>query len=43
LIFDKDEFFDLFKRFEVVVTAKYDGYQDQEINDEVMFDDREIT
>ncbi|KUL29918.1 hypothetical protein [Chlorobium limicola] len=41
--FDKDEFFDLFKRFEVLITVKNDSYQDQEINDEVIVDDREIT
>lgn len=41
--FDEDEFFDLFKRFEVLITVKNDGYQDREINDEVIVDDRGIT
>lgn len=39
--FDKDEFFDLFKRFDVVITKKHDGYHDQEIDDEISIDDRE--
>mgnify|MGYP000741847671 CR=1 FL=1 len=38
--FDKDEFFDLFKRFNVVVTRKYRGYHDQEIDEEFTIDDR---
>jgi len=38
--FDKDEFFDLFKRFYVVISKKYDGYQDQEIDEEITVDDR---
>jgi hypothetical protein len=37
--FDKDEFFDLFKRFEVVISKKYDGYQEQEIDEEITVDD----
>lgn len=38
--FNKDEFFDLFKRFDVVISKKYDGYQDQEIDEEITIDDR---
>lgn len=38
--FDKDEFFDLFKRFDVVISKKYNGYQDQEIDEEITIDDR---
>jgi len=40
--FDKDEFFGLFKRFKVVISKKYGGYQDQEIDKEIMIDEREI-
>ena len=39
--FDKDEFFDLFKRFDVVISKKYDGYQEQEIDEEITVDDRQ--
>jgi hypothetical protein len=39
--FDKDEFFDLFKRFNVVITTKYGGYQDQAIDDEITIDENE--
>lgn len=38
--FDKDEFFDLFKHFDVVISKKYDGYQDQEIDEEITIDDK---
>lgn len=31
----KDEFFDLFKRFEVIITPKHGGYEDLEIEDEL--------
>lgn len=39
---NKDEFFDLFKRFNVVVSTKYGGYQNKEIDEEIMIDDRAI-
>lgn len=39
--FDKDEFFDLFKRFDVVISKKYGGYQEQEIDEEITVDDRQ--
>lgn len=38
----EDEFFNLFKRFNVVITKKYGDYQDWEIEDNpIMIDDRE--
>ncbi|OJV32035.1 MAG: hypothetical protein BGO29_00945 [Bacteroidales bacterium 36-12] len=40
--FEKDEFFDLFKRFNVVILKKYGGYKDREIDEDIVFDDREI-
>lgn len=37
-----DEFFSLFKRFEVIITLKHGGYQDWELqNDSIHIDDRE--
>jgi len=36
----KDEFFDLFKRFNVVITQKYGKYESQEIEESIRFDDR---
>lgn len=39
--FDKDEFFDLFKRFSVVITEHYDRYQDQDIDERIIIDDRD--
>lgn len=39
--FTHEEFFDLFKRFNVMVTDKHGGYQDREINEEITIDDRE--
>ena len=39
--FDKDEFFDLFKRFNVVISTKYGGHQDRKIDEEIMIDARE--
>ncbi len=39
--FDKEEFFDLFKRFNVVISTKYGGHQDQKIDEEIMIDNRE--
>lgn len=38
---DKDEFFDLFKRFNVVISTKYGGHQDQKIDEEIMIDSKE--
>ena len=38
--FDKTEFFNLFKRFNVIVTFKIPGYNQFEIEEEIMFDDR---
>jgi len=44
LYFEKDvthdEFFDLFKRFNVILTKKYGGYHDEEISEEITIDDR---
>lgn len=40
--FAKDEFFDLFKRLNVVISTNYVRYQDQVIDEEIMIDDREI-
>lgn len=37
----KDEFFDLFKRFNVVITQKYGNYEHLEIEESITFDDRE--
>lgn len=39
--FDKEEFFDLFKRFNVIISTKYGGYQNREIDEEVIIDVRE--
>lgn len=37
-----DEFFALFKRFEVIITRKYGGYQDWELQgDSIHIDDRQ--
>jgi hypothetical protein len=38
--FDKDEFFDLFKRFNVVISTKYGEHQDRKIDEEIIIDDR---
>lgn len=38
--FTRDEFFDLFKRFEVVITQKHGNYENLEIDEEFYFDDR---
>lgn len=40
--FDKDEFFDLFKRFNVMISTKHYSYQNNDIDEEIMVDDREI-
>lgn len=34
-----DEFFGLFKRFNVILTKKYGGYEENEINENVTIDD----
>ena len=38
--FTHEEFFDLFKRFNVIVSNKYNGHQDREIDEEITIDDR---
>lgn len=38
--FTPQEFFDLFKRFHVIITNKYGGYTDHEINEEITIDNR---
>ncbi len=38
--FNHNEFFDLFKRFNVIITKKYDGHQDREVDEEITIDDR---
>lgn len=38
--FDRTEFFNLFKRFNVIVTSKIPGYDQFEIAEEIVFDDR---
>lgn len=39
--FTHEEFFNLFKRFNVMVTKKYGGHQDKEIDEEITIDGRE--
>ena len=39
--FTHEEFFNLFKRFNAVVTKKYGGHHDREIDEEITIDDRE--
>jgi hypothetical protein len=39
--FDHTEFFDLFKRFKVIITKKHNGHQDREIDEEITVDDRD--
>lgn len=36
----RDEFFNLFKRFNVIITNKYGGYPDQDIDEQITIDDR---
>lgn len=36
------EFFDLFKRFNVVITRRHEDYHSKEINDDIIIDDRDI-
>ena len=38
--FTKEQFFDLFKRFKVIITKRFGGYEDLEIEEEITFDDR---
>ena len=38
--FDKEEFFELFKGFEVVITMKNGNFQNQEIDESFTIDDR---
>lgn len=38
--FNRDEFFNLFKRFHVMITSKTRGYDQIEISEEIVFDDR---
>lgn len=37
----KDEFFELFKRFNVIITERFGGYENLEIDKEITIDDRE--
>jgi len=39
--FTHEEFFDLFKRFDVEITLKYGGYREHSIDEEIIIDDRE--
>lgn len=39
--FSHEEFFNLFKRFDVVVSTKHGGHQDKDIDEEITFDDRD--
>ncbi|MCF6133456.1 hypothetical protein [Flavobacterium wongokense] len=38
---DKDEFFNLFKRFNVIISQKHGGYENLEIDEEIMFGEDE--
>jgi hypothetical protein len=38
--FDREEFFDLFKRFNVVISTKHGNYSELEVKEEITFDDR---
>ncbi len=38
--FDHKDFFNLFKRFNVVLTRTNSGYEEREIDEEITFDDR---
>ena len=38
--FDREEFFDLFKRFNVVISTKHGNYNELEVREEITFDDR---
>lgn len=38
--FNHEEFFNLFKRFHVVISKKYDGHQDKIVDEEITIDDR---
>lgn len=37
----KDEFFDLFKRFNVIITQRFGGYESKDIDETFTFDNRE--
>lgn len=37
---DRDEFFNLFKRFNVVISTKNGNYSELEVKDEITFDER---
>lgn len=37
----KEEFFDLFKRFNVIIMNKFSGFQNDEIDEEITFDELE--
>lgn len=39
---DRTEFFELFKRFEVIITNKDSGYIDQDIDEEVTMNDKSL-
>ena len=39
--FTHEEFFNLFKRFNAVVTLKHGGHQDHDIDEEITIDDRD--
>ena len=36
----REEFFNMFKRFSVIITNKYGGYQNQEVDEQITIDDR---
>lgn len=38
--FTREQFFNLFKRFKVIITNKYQGFENHEIDEEITFDDR---
>jgi hypothetical protein len=38
--FTHENFFNLFKRFNVVINKKYNGYGDFDLKEEIVFDDR---
>jgi hypothetical protein len=38
--FDREEFFDLFKRFNVVISTTHGNYSELEVKEEITFDDR---
>jgi hypothetical protein len=38
--FTQEEFFNLFKRFKVIITKDHGSFEDLEIDEEIIFDDR---